>query len=477
MSEEPKIDDVSPPIAAMQARAAVCQSLTGGVLEMRRQAKTYLPKRPREADKDWESRRDEADFFPAYSTALDAYVGKPLGSPIVVTDAPATVEACLENVDLQGNDFDSFMRPILRTALRDALTFVVVDYHKVPAGLTLGQERALGARPYLVHVPLSNVLDCRGEVLEDGTHRCTHFRYRECIKVPSGRWGTVEKQRIRVLEPGIVEVWEKTGQIGDRAEWTLLPDLSGPVSMPDVMMTCYVPDPDGWCMGEPPLEALAWLNVTHWQSASYQRSILNVARVPLLAADEDNRQDPTAPIEIGVKGLITGFVGLKYVEIQGAAIEAGERDIAAIEDRMRRVAGQALDSKVKTASESETDTRDASSKLRAWVWSFQDFLEQTLKLMGQWLRESSGGSVSLDMDWDEAEVGADILTVWSSMREKGQISMETHLKLLQGAELLGDATIEEEQARLEKEGPQPMPSVTPFRKPVMPPDGMKQQGA
>lgn len=461
MSKQPEIQDVGHEVQEMQTRAAVCQALCGGVLEMREQAKTYLPKRPREADADWTSRKNEADFFPAFSTALDAYVGKPLGSPVVVTDAPATVEACLENVDLQGNDFDSFVRPMLRGALRDAIVWVVVDYQRVPPGLTLAQERSMGARPYLVHVPLENVVDYRGEVTEDGTHRCTHFRYKECVCVPDGRWGVVEVERIRVLEPDLVEVWEKQKGQDGKETWVLLPDLSGPVSMTEVMVRAYVPDPEGWWEGEPPLEALAWLNIAHWQSSSYQRSILNVARVPLLAADEDNRQDTDAPIEIGVKGLITGFKGLKYVEHTGAAIEAGERDIAALEDRMRRVAGQALDAKVKTAKESETDTRDASSKLRAWIWTFQDFLEDTLRLMGMWLGEKQGGKVTLDMDWDEAGVGADILTVWSTMREKGQISQEAHLQLLHGAELVDD--VEAEKARLDMEGPVPMPGVTPFK--------------
>ena len=463
MADEPKIDTVAKEILEMRARAKVCQVLNSGILEMRSHAREYLPKRPKEAELDWQARRDEADFFPAFSTALEAYVGKPLGSPIVVTDAPASVESALENVDLQGNDFDSFMRPVFKAALRDGVTWIVADYHQVPAGLTLEQERALGARPYLVHVPLENVIDCRSEVTASGLHRCVQFRYKECVSVPSGRWGTAEVERIRVLEPGMVEVWEKQKGLDGETVWVMLPDLSGPVSMPEVMMNCLVPDQDSWCKGEPPLEALAWLNVAHWQSSSYQRSILNVARVPLLAADEDLRQDTNAPIDIGVKGLITGFKGLKYVEHTGAAIAAGVADILALEDRMRRVAGQALDSKVKTATEAGTDSRDASSKLRAWVWTFQDFLEETLRLMALWVGEKAGGSVSLDMDWDEAEVGADMLTVWSSMRAQGQISQKTHLKLLQGAELLGDATVDEEIARLEMEAPAPMP-VIPFRK-------------
>jgi hypothetical protein len=459
----PQIDTVGPVVEAMQARSAVCRALCGGILEMRRKAKTYLPQRPREADKDWEARRDEAEFFPAFGTALDAYVGKPLGSPIVPDGAPAALEALLDNVDNAGRDLDSFARQELREALRDGIAFVVADYHVVPPGLTLAQERALGARPYLVRVPLENVVDFRGETLPDGRHRCTHFRYREVAQVQAGRWGVAHAERIRVLEPGLVEVWEKQAtSAGD--EWVMLPELSGPVAMTEVMVSAFVPDPEEWWQGEPPLEALAWLNVTHWQSSSYQRSILNVARVPLLAADEDKREDTTQPIEVGTKGLIVGFPGLGYVEHTGAAIGAGKEDIEALEDKMRRVAGQVLDAKVKTKGEAEIDSRDASSKLRAWVLTFQDHLNEVLYMMARWLKEPSGGTVSLDLDWDESEVGADLLTAWSTMREKGQISQGTHLKLLHKAEIVEDP--DAEAVALESEGPQMMslPTFTPPQK-------------
>ncbi len=471
---EPKIDTVGPEVAEMQKAAEVCQILACGILEMRKKAKGYLPKRPLEQQQDWETRRDEADFFPAFEITLDAYVGKPLGSPIVVKDAPANIEALLENVDLQGHDFDTFARPLLRAGLRDGITWVVADYPVVPPGLTLAQERARGARPYLVHVPLENVIDYRGEVLPNGAHRCTHFRYKECARVQANRWGSTEVERIRVLEPGLVEVWQKERNTATgKDEWVVVPELSGPVSMPEVMVACYVPDPEEWWEGKPPLESLAWLNVTHWQSSSYQRTVLNVARVPLLACDEDVRQDPEAPVQIGVKGLITGLKGLKYVEITGAAIEAGERDLKALEDKMRRVAGQNLDDKVKTATESATDSRDGGSKLRAWVWTFQDFLEECLRLMALWAQEDASPSVSMDMDWDEGDIDATLLAALTAARNAGQISRETYLWNLQRGELMPpDWTVEQEIASMEAEGPAPMPQVTPFKpQPKMGPDG------
>ena len=322
MSDEPKIDTVSDEIADAQAAAAVCRATFEGIEEMREAGETYLPRNPRETMSDYGLRLNLTDFFPALQHAVFAYIGKPLGTTIVVSDAPAQVEACMGNVDLAGQDLDAWARESLTCGLVDGQSFAVVDYPVVPAGSTLAQERSLGARPYLVHVPLENVIDCRWERI-GGMNRLVHFRYNECAQVADGRWGTRTRERIRVLEPGKVEVWEKVKGLDGKPEWVMIPELSGAVSIPEVPVARF----NAMAEDEPPLSELAWLNVRHWQTKSEQNHILHVGRVPLLAADDDARQDTSAPVEIGVKGLLTGFPGLKYVEITGVAIEAGRQDI------------------------------------------------------------------------------------------------------------------------------------------------------
>lgn len=466
----PKIDTIGQEVAEMQEAAAVCRAVFEGRETLIKGGEAFLPRNQRESKASWETRMKKTDFFPAFRQTLNAYIGKPLGSSIVVTDPGPIVEAALENIDLAGHDLDTFARKELTDGLIDGITFVVADYPVVPAGSTIAQERALGARPYLVHVPLSRVVDFRGEIVA-GQHRLTHFRYRECVSVTDGRWGTKEAERIRVLEPGLVEVWEKRKGEDGKDGWFLIPELSGPVSIQEVPVAAYVPQPEGWFEGCPPMRDLADLNLIHWQSSSEQRHILSIARVPILAADEDGRQDQNAPVEIGVSGIIVGLKNFGYREHSGKAIEAGRTDILDLEDKLRRVAGQPLDAKVKTASESQRDSRDGDSQLRAWILSYQDHLEECLRLMSAWLRESQGGTVSINMDWDEQEVDATLLSALTNARNAGHISKETYLWNLQRSELLPpDVTIEEEVARLEMEGPQPMPGIVPFRPtaPTMP---------
>lgn len=452
-----EIQDVGHEVAEAKEVAQVVRCTYEGIDAMREAAEAYLPRNPRETQKAYVTRLARTDFFPAVQKAVSAYVGKPLGSPIMVDQVPGVVEGGLQNVDLAGQDFDTWARASLVCGLVDGITFAVADYPRVPEGATLALERELGARPYLVHVPLENVIDYRGEVV-GGVHRLTHFRYKECVRVADGRWGTREVERIRVLEPGLVEVWEEQKSRDGKSTWVLVDAYA--VTVPEVPVACFTPEREGWFEGKPPLKELAELNVRWWQTKSEQNHILHIARVPLLASDEDARLDTTAPVAIGVDGMIVGFKGLRYVEHSGAAIEAGRVDIQDTEARIREVAGQVLDDKVKTKGEAVLDSREGSSQLRAWVWNFQDYLEECLRLMALWVGEQQGGTVALDMEWDEATVGADVLTALSTMRSAGQISQETHLFNLQRAEILPPGTtVEEEAARLDSEAPTPMPIV------------------
>ena len=435
----------------MQAATAVCRALLGGTDGMRKAGKAYLPKWPMEDEEDWKARLACSALFPAFEDAIDAMVGKPLGEPVVVTNAPSSVESCLEDVDLTGRDFDTFARDWMRNGIADGITWAVVDYPVVPPGSTLAQEQALGARPYVVEVPVSKVvswkLDHRGQILE--------FRYEECVEVPDGEWGVASERRIRVLRPGEVQVWRAVRTTGTSEEWQLVPELSGPVTLTEVPVACFAPGRTGHFTAKPPLQNLAWLNVQHWQSSSDQRNILHVSRVPILYASGFNEADT---LVVGAKALVRGPQGteLKYVEHTGAAIGAGRQDLLDLQEQMRLVAGKVLTRQAggdKSATEAGLEARDGGSKLRAWCWTFQDALENILRLMALWLGEKQTGSVALNMDWEDMEDPTMFATVLQA-RTAGELSQTSFLNYAKRVGAIApDRSIEEEVADLEAEGP------------------------
>jgi hypothetical protein len=410
----------------MQARAEICNALMGGTEAMRAAGRRFLPQEPKEKDADWLSRRDRSVLFPAFRDAVDSMVGKPLGKPIAVEEVPEALAEALENADLAGRDLDTFARAWFAQSLVDGIGWALVDYPRVPPGASLADERALNARPYLVHIPLSMVCGWKTETA-GGRHRLVQFRWREAFEEPDGEFDTKRTERVKVWEPGLVRTFVNSG-----GGWAEDPALSGPVSIGEVPIVCFAPGRTGFFTAEPPLEDLAWLNVQHWQSSSDQRHILHHVRVPVLTADDagPDYSGKEGEVEIGANRLVTGIRNLHYVEHNGAAIGAGRQDLLDIKEEMRLIAGKVLTRQAggdRSATEAGLEARDGGSKLRQWTWAFQDCLEEALRFMALWGgQETMSGTVTLDTEWD-SDLDAQTLGVVLQARLAGELSRRTWL--------------------------------------------------
>ena len=438
------VSDLRTEVASMQARAAVCQTLDGGTEAMRAAGSDYLPRWKAEEKDDWEARLKCTTLFPAMAKTLDTMVGKPFSEPIVL-DGPNSILAHTENIDMAGRDLDTFARDITRAALRDGITWVLVDYPRVRPAANLAAERATGARPYWVHVPLASMLGWKTQTIS-GKVTLSQLRIRESVEIDVDEWTTKTEVRTRVLTPGWVKVYGPNGE--------LLED--GPTSMQEIPLVAFYGKRMGFFSAEPPLADLAWLNVQHWQSGSDQRNILHKARVPFLAADADNRDEKGAELVFSA-GIFVGFENLHSVSFDSAPIESGRQDLLDLEDQMRRVAGELLSRTAgdKSATEAGLEASEGSAWLKGKMRTFQDALEECFRFHAAWMKESSPVTVTLAMDWDEAAVSAQILQQLTTARQAGIISQETYSHNIQAAGLMPEGrTVDQEIASLEAEGPQ-----------------------
>lgn len=447
------VHEVSDEVSAMREAALVCQSVYGGTRSMRLAGKTYLPQFPQESNASWESRKNSTALFNGVKKAVGVMVGKPLGSPIAPgEDVPQRIEALLDNVDNQGRDIDAFMRDVATHALRDGITWVLADYTATPSGLTVAGERAMGARPYLIHIPLSSMLGWMFEGTE-----LVQLRYMDTVQEPDGEWG---KRTIRQ-----VRAWTKTPE--GRFQVQVFREDEGwagrePMLVSADRIPCvpfYGQRLAHW-YAEPPLEDLAWLNIRHWQVESEKGVSLHHACVPLKACDKDAREDPTAPLTISDTGVIVGLENLRYVEHTGTSIGSARQELLDLEDKMRRTAGELLSSVVqKTATETDAESTEGESWLRAWARSFERGVEECLSAMARWLGEASGGSVSLDYEWGDASLAADMITALTNARTAREISRESYLaKMQEGKVLPPGRTVQQEMDAIDSEGPQDFPT-------------------
>ncbi|WP_193184131.1 DUF4055 domain-containing protein [Nisaea sediminum] len=376
--------DVATPNAAYREMAAdweLIHDLLGGTRVMRLRGEKWLPREPGESREAYAIRLGRSVLFNGLQRTLQTLVGKPFHRPASLAGGPATAMTALAgDVDLGGRNLTVFARDVLQAALTDGLTHILVDHPR------LGDDGGDAARPYLVHVPAPDLIGWRGQ--ENGVgSQLTRVRIRESVNERSGAWEDRTRQQIRVLFPGRYEIWRRGGEDGD-GPWRRTE--SGDSSLGCIPLVTIYASRTGFLTARPPLMDLAWLNLAHWQSASDQRHILHVARVPILFGR--NLTLPEDGLELGPNRIVTGDgdgADLRFVEHSGAAIAAGRQDLIDLEDRMA-VMGLDLMTRrsgagATTATARAIDAAENSTALLSLIRAVEDGLTLAFGYMADWL--------------------------------------------------------------------------------------------
>ena len=449
------VAEISATQGALESKRRLTRCLVDGTEAMRQAGKSYLPKHPAESEDAWKARKDASVLLPAYRDAINLTCGLIFRKAVGAADVPMDAQPWLDNVDLMGRSVTQFAEDILRDAF-NGVSYIVADYPNTLAlaqgmgrsALTLADERDLGIRPHLVHVLSEQVLGWRVQTV-NGHQILTQFRYKECATEPDGAYGSKVVERIRVLEPGMVTVYTKTDA---QTDWMLDPEQSGIVTIKEVPVVPIYTGRTGYMEGVPPLLDLAWKNVEHWQSASDQRNILHVARVPLLATIGIDAND----LVIGPQNILALPVGgdAKWIEHSGKAIESGRIDLQDLEAQMQTMAGKILDrGVVKTATQSGIESTQAMSKIQAWALGLQAGLNAAWALCGKWINQDLG-TLAVNSDVDISTPDAPFLTEIRNAVVAGLLTKETYLKILDSAEVLPEGfDVQTELDQLESEAP------------------------
>jgi hypothetical protein len=445
----------------MSPRWALIETLLGGTESMRSAGEAFLPRHSEEDVASYAARLETSVLLNMTELTLDTLVSKPFGEAIKLNeDVPQVIVDLLEDVDLQGNNIDVFCRKWFKQGVAKAFAHILVEYPRTtpPAEgqvRTLEDDRREKVRPYWVHVAPENVIFAYYQMI-DGQEIPVHVRIRECEIQMSG-FAEVVKERIRVLEPGSVKVYEKKEKkVAGKDEWFLLEEYAtGADYIP--LVTFYVSKQDA-CLGKPPLTDLAHLNVAHWQSSSDQRNVLTVARFPMLAVSGGGEE--ADKLRVGPKQwLATSDAKGKfyYVEHSGAAIAAGQVDIESLEAQMSNYGAEFLKEKPggETATAKALDSAESMSSLQAWVIDFEDAIAQALWFTAKWLNQEDGGTVELLKDYGTREINHLDLDSLDKARGRHDISRKTYLNELRLRGVLNeDFDAEEDLEEIMDEAPQ-----------------------
>lgn len=452
-------------------------AVLGGTESMRAKGETFLPRHARERQESYKERLSRSTLINVAQQTLDSWVGRPFSDKIQIDDAvPPNVQEMLKDVDLRGNDITVFAREWFREGLAKGLAHVLVD---MPQG-TPGVTRTMADptyRPYWCLVRPENLIAATAEVI-DGREVLNHVRITESETSRDG-WGTKTKRRVRVFDrlqgiDGPLVFFSLYEKAEDKDEWVLIQDKTK-LDVDYIPLVTFYADRKGLMLAKPPLEDLVDVNLAHWQSASDQRSILTVARFPILAAS-GVEADEADKVVLGPKRVLsTRDPSGKwyYVENTGASIAAGRQDLLDLEEQMAHYGAEFLKRRPgsQTATARALDSAEATSPLEDATVRFNDALSQAMDMTREWLGIDGIGKVEIVTDLGPDTVEAADFTALSTARATRDISRETLLaELKRRGVLADDFDPEVDQKLLEEEsmaGPATLPTdtgATPFGK-------------
>ncbi|MGC6454631.1 MAG: DUF4055 domain-containing protein [Candidatus Puniceispirillaceae bacterium] len=418
-------DSIAAPGLAHRAMAPeldLLADLMGGTSSMRRAGQRWLPRENSESWTAWRARLGRSVLFNGLSRTVQALSGRPFSRPVALADAASPLMAMADSLDGEGTPLGSFAGLLLRSLLIDGMVHILVDR---PQG---------GGDPYFVLLPAAQLIGARRD--EKGL---VDIRIRETQARPRGRFGEEAVEAVRHIDRAGWSLWQAT-RSGWRRQKEARHDFG---QVPLVTLNAA---PLGFMRARPPLVDLAWLNLAHWQSASDQRHILHVARVPILFGRALQVAD--GEIEIGPNRLIMAddpAADLRFVEHSGAAIAAGRQDLVDLEDRMavlgldmirRRPGGET------TATGRAIDAAQTHAALNSIVQTLEDGLASAFRMAAGFLgldREAAGRIV-ISRQFpvrDEQASEADLLL---RARLAGEISSEAFLAEIARRGILGAPT-------------------------------------
>lgn len=437
---------------AMAVHWPKIEALLGGTSAMRKAKETYLPKQPAESDEDYTYRLSTSTLFPAFERTCGVMAGKPFAKELTINEVPAAVEAYVDDVDGEGRSLHAFASDIFDvSAIKFGFGGILVDYTKTEGqARTQADEKAMGARPYMVHIKHDQILGYKTQRAGDKVV-FTQLRIKETKEEDDG-YGTTVVNCVRVLEPGKWELWvERSSQ--SKTAYVL--EEQGTTTLSYIPFVPLYGIRKGFMLGMPPLLSLADLNIKHWQHQSDQDENARFARKRLLvfsgltnddkivmASDMAVRLPPNAKAEV----------------IQGSAesVNAGRSELKALEEQMIQTGAELLVATPgqRTATEASNDAEANKSMLQRIVENFEDALDLALQYMADWIKAGEGGSVSLFKDFAAASLTDASAQLVVTMAQGGLITKETALREQQRRGVLSpDLDVDTEVAKAKESEP------------------------
>lgn len=414
------VDSHSPYYTDYMEKSELVRTLIKGTRGMKDAGKTFLPSAQLETSTSYNIRLLNSVLVNAYRKTASFMAGQVFQTDVILEEGvPADFKTYADAIDPLGNDINVFAKRAFQHGLEKGVAHILVDAPVKEPGrtYTVAEEKELGIRPFMKEIKPEDVIGW----IVDENGVLVQVRIKETVTTREGDFGTKEVKRIRVLEQGAWFVYEQE----DGKDYTLKD--KGAFSVNKIPLFTFIPGEEWTAMtGETPLQDLAELNLRHWRSLSDQINILHVGRVPFLFGI---KVDLTV-LPSGVATMVTSDedgADVKYVEITGAAIAAGQTDLTELEAKMALWGLQQLIPRTgnQTATEKALTSGESNSSLGTWATEFESTLQSAFELMGEYMNQVfPPKSVSLNKEYSFGTMSAEEGTMLLKSVDTGVMSAQ-----------------------------------------------------
>jgi len=422
----------------------------------------YLAQEPAEPMAAYTARLDRSTYAPIYRDAIKSYAG--LLSRFHLIDAPASLEAAKNNVDLQGSSIQSFMAMIDEMALRDGGTFVMVDMMPESGADNFFDQMNDGRQPYMISVARADVINWH-VTYEHGRETINHVTVRQlrAMPDPDGAYGSKVEPIYYVLRPGVVEMYRLARVAGASQRWENVKVDEVQTTLPIVPIVWYGATSSRFAQGDMPMAGLADLSLQHFQMRSDLGELLHKCAmpVPVRKGAPIGPDGKPAPLILGPNTAVDLSAeqgsGFTFAEPSGKSLERHQSEITHIEELMDRSSLNFLyGANVKTATEASLRASQVASSVSTLVRNKTAAFGVLMRLWAWYAGETDQITLESGLAINDSLInkplGASEMAQLVNLYAQGLLSKKTVLDELQrGGVLDPDLLVEEEISRLEED--------------------------
>jgi hypothetical protein len=439
VSESPFVRSLE--VIGMMPDWKVMAAVTNGTNYIRDLAELYLPQEPREDDEAWQARIDRSVLSPYTSRLIETAAGAVLRKPIHIEGDPYWSEVALD-IDGIGSNINEYARRALVSSLTYGHSAILVDFPAATGARNLAEERAMGRRPYFVHVDAPQIWGWR----KDATNRLTQIRIHDYEYRPLNEFGEEQVEVMRVIYPGRYDLYT----LGQE---TVTFEESNGFSLDTIPVVPIYSNRRGVLISQPGLLDIANLNITHYQRQSDLIHALHIAAMPTLVLEGYSQDSSEATIGVNYAlGMEPGHKAY-YVQSDATSFEAQMAELQSLEGQMSTLGITKLFGQKFVAESAEAkriDQAQSNSVLAIISQELESALNQAFKLAAQYVGMEPP-VITIDRDFDYYRLIGQDVAVLAQLNESGKISDETLLKILQHGEILPeDVKIADELARIQQ---------------------------